>query len=152
MCPKRRIKTKIGELLLEKGAITRQQLEEALSLQWTKYKGKLLGQILVEQGYVNEEEIYSALATQLGYPYIKIANCLIGQEVLTLIPRKTVEHFNIMPIDRIGNILTVAMINPLEEAPLEEIERFTGLKVKIFVTTHSELKEALVKNYGSERF
>lgn len=152
MPAKKRIKVKIGELLLGKNAITNKQLEEALNLQRTTHKGKPLGQILVELGHVSEEEIYSILAIQLGYPYIKISNCKIDEEVLSLIPREIAENSNVLPIDRIGNILTVAMSNPLEPtAVLEEIEKSTGLKGKIFVTTSGELREAVLKNYGAER-
>ncbi len=57
MSPKRRIKTKIGELLLQKGVIDKKQLEDALNLQHTKFRGKLLGQILIETGATNEIEI-----------------------------------------------------------------------------------------------
>lgn len=149
MPPKRRLKTRLGELLLEKGVITRERLDEALALQRTKCKGKVLGEVLSDLGYVTEEEIYSALAMQLGYPYIKIANCSIDEEALTLVPQESAEKFNIMPVDRIGNILTVAMLNPLDEDSLKGLEETLGLKIKIFVTTPSELKKAQRENYGA---
>lgn len=151
MNPKRRLTAKIGELLLEKHAITKEQLEEALSLQHSKYKGKFLGQVLSELGYCSEEEISSALAMQLGYPYIKIGNCAIDEEVLALIPQGTCEKLNFIPLDKIGNILTLAMLNPLEEEPLKKIEEVLGLKIKIFVTTASELKKAQREHYGAGR-
>ena len=149
--PKRRLKTKLGELLLEKGVITKEQLEEALSLQRGRCKGKALGQILSESGFVGEEEIYGALAMQLGYPYIKIRNCSIDKEVLSLIPQDAAEKLSVLPIDKIGNILTVAMLNPLEEESLKDIEETLGLKIKIFVTTPSEFKKAITENYGATR-
>lgn len=151
MSGKRRIKTKLGELLLEKGAITQAQLEEALALQRTKFKGKFLGQVLSELGYCSEEDIYSALAMQLGYPYIKISNCVIDDGVLSLVPKEMAEKLNILPIDKIGSILTVAMLNPLEDGSLEAIAAKTGLKVKIFVTIPSELRRAMTENYGANR-
>lgn len=149
--PKIKIKTKIGELLLEKGIITLQQLEDALELQRTKYKGEMLGEVLLHQGFISEEDIYSTLATQLGHPYIKISNCLIIPEVLQLITRKQAEEYNILPIDRIGNVFTIAMVNPLEDAVLTEIEKNTGYKVKAFVATLSELKNAIIKNYSKKK-
>ena len=74
MAVARKIKAKIGELLIEKGTINREQLEEALTLQRATHKNKLLGQIFVEMGAASEEDIYSAVAAQFGYPYIKITN------------------------------------------------------------------------------
>jgi type IV pilus assembly protein PilB len=150
MSPRRKIKAELGELLIENKILRPEELEEALNLQHTeKYRGKRIGEILVELGYVKEEELYSALATQLGYPYIKISNCKIDSDVLNMVPKKMAENLNVMPIDKIGYILTLAMLNPLEEEAIEKIEKITGLKVKIFVTTLSELKEAQLVNYGT---
>ncbi len=148
MSLKRRIKTKIGELLLQKGVIDKKQLEDALNLQHTNFRGKLLGQILVESGATTEIEIYSVLATQFGYPYIKVDSCAIDDVVLSLVPQKTAESLSLLPLDRIDDILTIAMVNPLDEESIKKIEKLTGLKVKTFVTTVSEFKSAIMKNYG----
>lgn len=134
---------------MEKRAITKEQLVEALGLQHTKFKGKALGQILVELGYISEEELYSVLAIQLGYPYIKVANCAIDKEVLALVPKETAEKLGILPIDKIGNILTVAALNPLDNEPLQAIEKATGLKIKIFVSSPKELRQAQADYYGT---
>ncbi|PIQ89417.1 MAG: hypothetical protein COV72_03155 [Candidatus Omnitrophica bacterium CG11_big_fil_rev_8_21_14_0_20_42_13] len=148
MAVARKIKAKIGELLIEKGTINREQLEEALTLQRATHKNKLLGQIFVEMGAASEEDIYSAVAAQFGYPYIKITNYSIDQQVLNFIPKEKAQSLGVMPIDKIGNILTVAMVNPLEEKIVENLEKETGLSVKVFVSSFSELKEAVLKNYG----
>ena len=121
-----------------------------MHLQRTKHRGKLLGQILIESGITSEEEIYSSLATQQGYPYIKISNYTIASEVLKLVPRKMAEKRNIMPLDKIGNILTVVMFNPLDRETSQKLAEITGLNVKTFVTTLAELKETIVQNYGSQ--
>ena len=148
MSPKRRIKTKIGELLLQKGVINKKQLDDALNLQHTKFRGKLLGQILIETGATSEIEIYSVLATQLGYPYINVNNYIINDEVLSLVPQQMAESLSILPLDRIDDVFIVAMVSPLEEDNIKKIEKLTGLKVKTFVTTVSEFKSAIIKNYG----
>jgi len=146
--PIRRVKTKIGELLLRKGLITQKQLQEALSLQHVKEKNKPLGQILVELGYIGKEELSVFLAIQGGYPYIDIKNCLIEHEVLFLIPETMVKKYQVLPIDKIQDILTVAMVNPLDVLAIDQIQKFTNSEVKVFLTISSEFKEAVSRYYG----
>jgi len=148
MSPVRIIKTKIGELLLQRSLITNEQLQEALSLQHSRLKGKPLGQILIESGFINKDDLYHVLAIQKGYPYINIKQCNIEPYVLSLIPEDMVKRYQVCPIDKIEEILTVAMVNPLDELALSDIKKFTKKNIKIFLTTFLELKEATLKYYG----
>jgi len=147
MSPLRRTKTKIGELLLQKELITSEQLQEALSLQRGRDKHKLLGQILLDLGYVSKEELYLILAIQYGYPYINVSHCIIEPKVLSLIPRELVEKYQVLPIDKIEDILTLAMVNPLDKSAIEDIEKLTKSNVKVFLTMPLELKEMISKYY-----
>lgn len=147
MSPIRRVKAKIGQLLLQKGMITMEQLQYALSLQRSKEKDKPLGQILVELGYVAKEEFHSVLAIQSGYPYIAIERCRIQPAVLSLVPQALARKYQIFPIDQIQDILTVAMANPLDKMAIEEVRKLTGLEVEVFLTTPLELNEMFAKFY-----
>lgn len=151
MSPIRRVKAKIGELLLQKGMITLEQLQYALSLQRTSHKTKPLGQILVELGYVNKEEFYAILAVQSGYPYINIEQCRIKPEVLSLIPEVMSRKHQIFPIDQIHDILTIAMANPLDKVVVEEVKKLTKFEVRIFLTTPLELGEIFAKYYEKNK-
>ncbi|MFQ5680571.1 MAG: hypothetical protein ACE5GG_00735 [Candidatus Omnitrophota bacterium] len=147
---KRKVKIRIGQLLLEKKIIDSKQLQEALNLQRMEHRNDMLGEILVELGYVSKKDIYSVLATQSGYPYIRVNHCVIDQDALGLIPRNIVEDSHVIPIDRIDGILTVAMLNPLDKQTVEAIERITGLRVKIFLATAGDMEQALKINYGNK--
>ncbi len=147
MSPLRRTKVKIGQLLLEKGLITEEQLQHALSLQRKEGQDKKLGQIFLELGYVDKDELFLSLAIQCGYPYIDINHCLIEPEVLSLLPRAMAEKYQVLPIDKIQDILTVAMVNPLDKLAIAEIQKFTQCNVKVFLTTPLELKEIISKYY-----
>jgi type IV pilus assembly protein PilB len=149
MSPIRRVKTKIGDLLLQKGLITSGKLQEALSLQHGKDKDKPIGQILVELGYVNKDELYTILAIQIGYPYINIGHCTIRPEVLCLVPKAMVEKYQVFPIDKMQGTLTVAMVNPLDKVAIDQIQKFTNAAVRVFLTTPPELKEMLSRYYES---
>jgi type IV pilus assembly protein PilB len=151
MSPVRRTKKKIGELLLLKGLITRGQLQQALLLKSTQRQDKLLGQILVELGYISEEPLCGILALQCGYPYIDIDQCNVDPAVLALLPANMVKKYRIFPIDKIQDILTVAMVNPLDKLAIEQIKKLTKSDVRIFLTTPLELEKAFLKYYGPKK-
>ncbi len=143
----RRIVSKqLGELLLERRLIDQSQLESALKLQ--KEKGGLIGQILVMLGYVKEEDIAQAITVQYGFPFLSLENYEINQEALQLIPASVALQYNIIPVDKIGNMLTVAMSNPLNLQAVEDVEMITKCQVQVFVSTLTAVTEAIKKYYG----
>ncbi len=142
---KRIIAKQLGELLIESGVITRKNLEHALEVQ--KEKGGLIGQILVELGYANEEAIAQALTAQYGFPYLPLENYEIDPEVVKIVPKNVATQFCLIPVDKIGSNLTIAMSNPLNTLAIEDIELVSGLCVQIFVSTATDIKRAIEKYY-----
>ena len=146
MSPYRMTKTELSRLLLQKNLVTPEQLQEAVDLQRSKMQGKLLGHILVDLKYLKREDLNFVLAIQAGYPYIDIKKCLIEPEILALIPEETIRKYQIFPIDRIQDVVTVAMVNPLDQESIEEIEESLSLNLKVFLAVSSDLQE-LIKRY-----
>lgn len=145
MGAKRVISKQLGELLIERRVINKQQLARALEVQ--KQKGGLIGQILVELGYATEEAIAQALTAQYGFPYLPLDNYEIDPEIVKIIPRNVSEQFCLVPIDKIGNNLTIAMSNPLNALAIEDIGLISGLCVQIFVSTATDIDKAIKKYY-----
>ncbi len=142
----KRIMTKqLGELLIERAVIGAKQLEKALEVQ--KDRGGLIGEILVELGFAREEDIAHALTAQYGFPYLPLKNYEIDANVVDLIPNNVAVQYCLIPIDKIGNSLTVAMSNPLNVQAIEDIEMLTKCKVQTFVSTTSDIREAIKKYY-----
>lgn len=140
------ISKKMGELLVERGVITNEQLQEALKLQ-TENK-KLLGEILINLGYATEEEVMICLTTQYGMPYLPLETYEIDPEVIGSVPAELVRRYNFIPIDRIGNLLTIVTSDVMEDNVLNEIEKNLGCKVRCFLTTPSALRKAIEKYYN----
>lgn len=144
--PIRRIINKqLGELLIERGIITQHQLDKALAIQ--RDKGGLIGEILVELGFSKEEDIAQALTAQYGFPYLPLSNYEINPEVLGIIPGRVARQYLLVPIDKIGNNLTLAMSNPLNIQAIEDVELLSGCSVQTFVSTSSDIKRAIAKYY-----
>lgn len=146
MSPIKRIVTKqLGELLLEKGIINKDQLERALNIQ--KEKGGMIGQVLVGLGFVTDEQIAQALTVQYGFPYLPLASYDIDADAIKIIPEHVAKQYGLIAVDKIANTLTVAMSNPLNTQAIEDIELLTNLKVQVFVSTMSDIDSAIKKYY-----
>ena len=138
---------RLGEILIEQGALDAERLEKALAHQ--KEHGGLIGQILIQLGFVKEEDIVIALATQFNFPYLPIANFELNRKAAASVPVAFAREFLVVPIDRIHNVLTVVMADPANETVLKDLETQSGCKVQAFVSTVTEIQQALVKIYGA---
>ncbi|MFH1856313.1 MAG: hypothetical protein ABH836_03660 [Candidatus Omnitrophota bacterium] len=136
----------LGQLLIERDLISKEQLEKALDIQ--QKEGNLLGQVLVRLQFVTEENIVEALAIQYGYPYLPLEQYEIDKSVLELIPIHVAKHYQLLPVDKIENILTLVMADPLNHFAIKDIEQITKMKVEIFISTLGDIKKAIEKYYG----
>ena len=146
---KRIITKRIGEVLLERGLITRKKLEEALAHQ--KEHGGLMGQVLIKLGMVTEEDVALALTAQYGFPYLPLDNYEIDVALTSLIPERVAKEYCLIPIDRIGNALTLAMADPSNIQAIEDIEILTHCVVQAFVSTPSDIQKAIERYYQRKR-
>jgi hypothetical protein len=135
----------LGEVLIERGIISREQLE--LAIQKQKEVGGLLGEILVALKFATEKDIAQALTCQYGFPYLPLANYEIDQEVIDSVPENICRRFCLVPIDKIGKSLTLAMANPLNIQAAEDIELLTGCTIQTFVSTTTDIRQAIDKYY-----
>ena len=148
MALKRKKKEKeklIGQILIELGIITSNQLTRALEIQ--KKEKKLLGSILVNLGYAREKDIVKALIVQYGFPYIAINRYEINQEILSLIPKDIARISHVIPLDRVGNVLSVVMADPLNESLIAKLAKMTRYKIMPFIATRSEIDQVIAKAY-----
>lgn len=146
---KRVISKQLGSLLIERGIIKKDDLEKALKIQ--KEKGGLLGDILVNLGCATEEQIAQAITVQYGFPYLPLANYEIEQKIADVIPENVAKQYCLMGIDKIGDTMTIAMANPLNQQAIEDIELIAGTQVQIFVSTTTDIKNAIEKYYHKKK-
>ncbi len=142
---KRFISKPIGEILIEKGVITREQLLKALELQ--KEEHKLIGEILINSGIVKEEEVAQALTMQYGLPYLPLKNYELSPEIIRLIPKELALKYSLIAIDKIGNTLTISITDLLDQEIISQIEKLTNSNVQFFVSAASDIKDAYKRYY-----
>ncbi|MCP5046548.1 MAG: type IV-A pilus assembly ATPase PilB [bacterium] len=133
--------------MLDDTRISQEQLQNALEVQ-KKEPGKL-GSILIRLGYVTEEDIAQALSKQFGYPSINLSKFDIDEKVLELIKPEMARKHVVMPVHRIGSILTLAMSDPSNLFVQEEIRFSTNLRIQAVIAPESSIIESIDKYYGS---
>lgn len=137
---------RIGEILIQEGIITPEQLDAGLNEQ--KKGGTLICTALVKLGFANEEKVLSVLSRQLNVPFVRIKAANITPEVIQKVPAKFASHYKIIPLEYKDNTLTIAMADPLDIRTLDDIKLLLGIEVKGVLVGESEIQESIAKYYG----
>ena len=138
----------IGEILKDKGLITEEQLENALSDQ--RASGKLLGKILVDKGFVSEADILSVLSAQLGMKEINLSQIKISKDLLDRVPSSIAKAYKIVPIRMESNTLVVAMGDPMNVQILDDLRFMLDCEVKGLRSNEEDVNETIEKFYGEK--
>ena len=112
---------RLGELLMDERIISSEQLDEAIQTQ--SETGGYIGQILVEKGFATAEIINEYLVKQLKIPRLSLLDYDVNEQVLRQIPEELCLRLRLLPIDKLGRILTVAMVDPLDKEALDEVQQ-----------------------------
>ena len=140
-------KKRLGDVLLEQELISEEQLKECVALQ--RQSGRSLASTLVEKGYLDEEDLVVTLSEQLGIPHIRVANYNIPQEVLDEVPETLARQYQMLPVSVTGEVLTLAMADPLNIMALDDLRMLTSYEIEPVVALQSELMETIEKHYGA---
>lgn len=135
--------TRLGDILIDKGIISKEDLDKALELQ--KGSKKPLGKILVENNFCSELNLLDALSQQLGIQIIDLQDFEIEEDVLGLIPLELCTRYNIVPIDNFGNSVTIATTDPQNFEMTEAVKFASGLDVEIVLSTTESIQGILEK-------
>jgi len=136
----------IGQLLLQEGVVTSEQLNEALEQQ--KKTGGYLCANIIKLGFASEEEIFPILAKKINIPYIRVKDMFIPPEVIKKVPAKFATHYRLIPVALEGNVLSLAMADPLDVHTLDDMRLFLGSEIKPMLAGDADILEAISRYYG----
>lgn len=139
--------SRLGDMLVKAGLITEDQLKKALSQQ--ESGGGRLGTNLVKLGFLSEEDITAFLSKQYGVPSINLTHFEIDGNVIKLVPAEIAQKYMVIPINRTGSVLTVAMADPSNIFAVDDIKFLTGFKVEPVVAAETSIRNAINKHYDS---
>ena len=137
---------RLGDILIEQHLITPQELERALAEQQTTQKP--LGQVLRAMGLISERKLLQVLAQQQGIAFVELKDIPIEPGLIQKIPAKLVWHYKVMPVSLVANVLTIAVSDPFDVWPIEDLETHLGFRVEKILATSQDISDALKKYYG----
>ncbi len=136
---------RLGELLVRNKLIDEKQLAKALEEQ--KSTGGRLGASMVKLGYLKEEDLAAFLSRQYGVPSINLSEFDIDETVIKLVSAEVVQKYQLIPVNRAGSTLIVAMADPSNIFAIDDIKFMTGYNVEIVVAAETSIKQAIDKYY-----
>lgn len=147
-----RKRVRLGDVLIEKGLITQEQLEKALSEQ--KEKGTLLGETLVNLGFVSQDDIIDILTEQLGVEYVDLRKYEIEDEAVHLVSEPIARKYRLIPIaisKKAANVLIVAMADPMDIMAIDDVSIVTNMQVEPVLSTSETIEFFLDKAFGKQQ-
>ena len=140
------VKKRLGDLLIDADVISQEQLDKALTVQ--KTTKERLGKALISLGYVTEKSLIKALEIQLGVPHVVLTGLNINPEVIALVPQAIAERYSILPIDKNGKKLTIAMVDPTNFYAIDDVRTISGLDIVPAIATEKDILRAINEFYG----
>src|SRR6266446_4412681 len=142
---KSRVSRRLGDLLVAEGLINQEQLQRALQAQ--KGTTEKLGSLLVRLNLVDEDKLVGFLSKQYGIPSVTLSQLDIDPDVLKLVPAQMARKYEIVPVERKGNVLTLAMADPTNVFALDDVTFLTNLQVQPSVAPQGAIRKAIERNY-----
>lgn len=135
------LKDRLTEILINNKLITSQQLLKAIQAQ--KEKGGRLSDIIVALKFIKENELISALSEGLGLPLIDLKRFKIDYEITKIIPLTIARHYQIIPVSKMGDTITLAMADPLNIFAIDHVEVLTGYKINPIIAQAEDILQAI---------
>src|SRR5215467_14518053 len=142
------VSRRLGDLLIAEGLVNHEQLQRALAEQ--KGGTEKLGSILVRLDLVNEEQLISFLSRQYGIPSVTLSNLDVDADILRLVPAQLAKKYEVLPVKRAGNTLTLAMADPTNVFALDDVAFMTNLQVLPVVASQAAIRKAIERNYEGQ--
>lgn len=141
---------RLGDMLIEAGALTQEKLMQALEIQ--KETGQRLGNVLLEAEYITEEQLIDALRQQLGVDYVDLSAENVNPNMADYLSPKIAKEHSVIPIrvDTTTNTMYLAMVDPLNFVALDEVKQATKMRVVPLIATASGIERTFGNIYGNE--
>jgi len=138
---------KFGQLLLDRGIVTPDQLAEAF--RYKKRQDDEIAQILINRGFAASKAVYTCLADHLNIPFVELSHYDVDTNVLELLPKELASKHKVFPVFRIENSLTITMVNPGDVQVIDALHRETGFEIEPAVSPESDIVEAIRTYYDT---
>jgi type IV pilus assembly protein PilB len=138
---------RLGEILVKNNLINRDQLAKALEEQKLSGNQLRIGTILINQNHITEEQLTSFLSKQYGVPSVNLSDYEIEPAVVKIIPPEVVQKYQLLPVNRAGATLIIAVSDPSNLFAIEDIKFMTGYNIEMVVASERDIKASIDKYY-----
>lgn len=140
------LKKKLTDILLDAKLITAQDMQKALKIH--SDTGGSLKDIIIKEGFVKEKDLMTVLSRELFIPYLELSRYKVDSQVAGLLPEKIARQYKVVALSKIGNVLTVAMSDPLNIFALDDLKVITGYDIDIVLAGEKEITKVLDKFFS----
>jgi len=141
---------RLGEILVQLGVLKEEQVEKTLALQKERETNVLMGELLIESQFAKEEDIIRGLKVQYQFTYFPISRYCIDRVLIDAFPYEIAVKHSAIPVNKLCDILTIAMVNPLDKDAIKEIEEVSKCKVRTLISTPTEIKNMIEECYKKQ--
>ena len=135
----------LGDLLVERGLITEEQKESALETH--RETGRRLGEILIDQKLIGDEDLARVLAEQAGFSFFRLRKGLVDPRIVNIVPREKAELYEVLPLFRVHNRLTIAISDPNKIFVVDTIHKLTGCEINPVICSRDEIVKMIDESY-----
>ncbi|MBI4972578.1 MAG: Flp pilus assembly complex ATPase component TadA [Candidatus Omnitrophica bacterium] len=139
------LKQRLTELLINNKLITQEQLNQALDVQ--RQKGGRLSDIIVDLKFIKQSDLISVLSEGLGFPLIDLKRFKIDYETVKIIPTEVARHYQLIPVSKMGDTITLAMADPLNIFAIDHVKALTGYKINPIIASLQDILQAIESSY-----
>ncbi|MFC1706478.1 GspE/PulE family protein [Planctomycetota bacterium] len=138
---------RLRNILVKRGCLDAERADEAV--QSAEGEGRSLSQVVVEHQYVDERDLIAAVAQEMHMPPIDVGKVAYDPEVLEVVPQDLAKYYGVLPIAKVGDILTLAVSNPFDILKLDDLRIVTGCNIRPVVSTENAIDTAITKAYDT---
>ena len=142
---------KLGDVLVQAGSITQEQLEYAIKVQAQDETRRRLGEILQDLGYITEIDMLKALSIRVGTPLIDMSKLNVNPEAISLVPRFVAEENDLLPYDYSDDKIEIVISDPLNFKGINKVRELTGLYPVVSIAEREKIENAIDINYATIR-
>jgi type IV pilus assembly protein PilB len=141
----KRLRKRLGDLLVEDGLLSQQQLDKALS---EKKENQKLGEALIKQGLITEPQLIKVLEQQLGIPHVSLYSYPIEKSIISIVSKDFAQRNILFPLKKEGDKLYIAMADPMDFFAIDDLRMATGFQIERTIATKDDILKAIAKYYG----
>lgn len=144
----KRLRVRLGDLLVQEGLISEEQLQTALKEKGPQQK---IGDALLQRGYITEQQLMEVLEVQLGIPHVSLFRYPFDDSLFHIVPKEVAKRNFVVPLKKQGDKLFVAMADPMDYVVMNDLRLSTGFQIEPLIAAKEDVLRTITRYYDIDR-